>query len=262
MAARYTDAIVALTDGEYRDYLKYKMSGYRKLVTIHSGVEIERFSHVRKKVAAKKKELGLNPDRELIGTIGWLLPIKGPQYLLRAMVAVLGQGHCAELVFIGKGEMESVLKTEARSLGVADQVHFLGWRSDIPEILPLFDVFALPSLNEGMGRVLVEAMAAGRPVVATRTGGIPDLVRHGENGLLVSAGNHIELAAAINQLLSNPRQARALGRQGRLDCRRYSVENMVVKIDRLYRELLNGGGRHYGSVFRTSPANSERVLRH
>ena len=243
LAARYTDAIVALTGGEYDDYLKYQVIDPKKLTTIHSGVDIERFSKVRVDPAAKKKELGLDPDSPMVGTIGWLLPIKGPQYLLRAMASVWHSGCRSHLVFVGKGSMEGDLKTEALRLGLADRVHFLGWREDIPELLSLFDIFVLPSMNEGMGRVLVEAMAVGIPVVASRTGGIPDLVQHGKNGLLVTAGSETELAEAIQQLLSDPSRARAMGRQGKLDCYRFSLDAMVKKIDRLYEDMLRNG-RH------------------
>ncbi|HHP7234604.1 MAG TPA: glycosyltransferase family 4 protein [Desulfobacterales bacterium] len=246
LAARHTHAIVALTRSEYSDYVNYGVAGSEKLVTIHSGVDIEHFGRLSQNAAAKKKELGLNPDCPVVGTIGWLLPIKGPHHLLRAMATVLHQGHRAQLVFVGKGGMESVLRTQARSLGLADRVHFIGWRSDVADILPLFDVFVLPSLNEGMGRVLVEAMAAARPVVGSRTGGIPDLVRDGENGLLVSAGNEDELADAIGRLLSDPQWAGSLGRRGSRDCRRFSLESMVSKIDHLYRDLLAKGNGKLG----------------
>ncbi|MCP4352600.1 MAG: glycosyltransferase family 4 protein [Desulfobacterales bacterium] len=120
-----------------------------------------------------------------IGFAGWLLPIKGPMYLLKAMPQVLEKCPDTELVYVGKGDMKEQLQVQAKILGISDKVKFLGWRNDIHEIMPVLDVFALPSLNEGMGRVLVEAMAAGKPVVASRTGGIPDLVRHGETGMLV-----------------------------------------------------------------------------
>jgi glycosyltransferase involved in cell wall biosynthesis len=117
-------------------------------------------------------------------------------------------------------------------------VKFLGWRDDIPAIMPLFDVFVLPSLNEGMGRVLVEAMAAGRPVVASRVGGIPDLVRHGETGLLVTARDDEAIAASISMLLGNPARAERMGAAGRLRSLEFGVCAMVSKLDALYRSLL------------------------
>jgi glycosyltransferase involved in cell wall biosynthesis len=124
------------------------------------------------------------------------------------MTAVWREHPDAELVFVGKGELEEPLRAQASFAGCSDRVKFLGWREDISRIMPLFDVFVLPSLNEGMGRVLVEAMAAGRPIVASRVGGIPDLVRHGENGLLVPPRDDEALAESISLLLSNRRRSR------------------------------------------------------
>ena len=99
-------------------------------------------------------------------------------------------------------------------MGAADRVVFLGWRDDIEEIMPIFDVFVLPSLNEGMGRVLVEAMAAGRPVVASDVGGIPDLVKDGENGFLAEPGNARELSRGIKKLLSSETMRAQMGESG------------------------------------------------
>jgi len=104
--------------------------------------------------------------------------------------------------------------------------------------MPIFDIFVLPSLNEGMGRVLVEAMAAGKPIVASRVGGIPDLVQDGDNGLLVPPGDEKSLAAGIRQLLNDPEKAKMMGQRGKERCTQFSVESMVDKIDQLYTELL------------------------
>ncbi|MBT8365263.1 MAG: glycosyltransferase, partial [Deltaproteobacteria bacterium] len=142
------------------------------------------------------------------------------------------------LVFIGKGDLDVDLRAEAVKSSANGRVHFLGWRNDIDEIMPIFDMLVLPSLNEGMGRVLVEAMAAGKPVVASNTGGIPDLVKHGHNGLLVPPGNERALAASIGQLIDNPEKAKLMGQRGQVLCDQFSLEAMVEKIDNLYQELL------------------------
>jgi glycosyltransferase involved in cell wall biosynthesis len=141
------------------------------------------------------------------------------------------------VVFVGKGDLEGALRAQASFAGCEGRVKFLGWRDDIPEIMPLFDVFVLPSLNEGMGRVLVEAMAAGRPVVASRVGGIPDLVRHGETGLLVTPRDNEAIAASISLLLSNPRQAERMGAQGRLRCHEFGLPAMIAGLYELYRNM-------------------------
>jgi glycosyltransferase involved in cell wall biosynthesis len=181
----------------------------------------------------------LKPEDKVVGTIGWLLPIKGPMVLLKAFHRLTqGNGHPLKLVFVGKGEMENKLQKEASRAGMAERVKFLGWRDDIPDILPLFDIFVLASLNEGMGRVLVEAMAAERPIVASAVGGISDLVKNEENGLLVPPGDDAALARALTELIKNPDKARRLGANGRLLSHEYSLEAMIDKIDTLYTEML------------------------
>ncbi|MGD2269328.1 MAG: glycosyltransferase family 4 protein [Desulfobacterales bacterium] len=239
--ALLTDKMVALTEEEKKDYIRYAVCRPDKITTIHSGVEIHRFLKVKIDTLDKKDQLNLNPQKQVVGTVGWLLPIKGPMILLKAMGHVWQSNAEVELVFVGKGALEADLKKEVSRMGVSGKVKFLGWREDIHEILPLFDIFVLPSLNEGMGRVLVEAMAAARPIVASRSGGIPDLVKHQENGLLVPPGDDISLADAILNLLDDPQKAGAMGQTGKIRCQDFTAEAMVEKIDALYRTLLNGG---------------------
>jgi len=235
-----TDRIIVLTDAEGNDYTDRKVYDAAKLARVHSGVDIEKFESSTVGVIEKKRALGLAPNRVVVGFVGWLLPIKGPLYLLKAMQEVWQDYEDIDLVFIGKGELDVDLRAAALKAGANGRVHFLGWRNDIEEIMPLFDIFVLPSLNEGMGRVLVEAMAAGRPIVASDTGGIPDLVQHNYNGLLVPPGDHIALAAGIRQLMVNPHKAELMGQRGREMCDRFSLEAMIAKFDTLYRELLPG----------------------
>jgi glycosyltransferase involved in cell wall biosynthesis len=176
-----------------------------------------------------------------------LLPIKGPMYLLKAM-ARLWQSHPEiQLVFVGKGELEDELRTEALRMEASGRVSFLGWRDDIPEIMQLMDIFVLPSLNEGMGRVLVEAMAAAKPVVASRVGGIPDLVKHGQNGLLVEPGDVTGLSLAIRKLLADKKMRDEMGMKGRTMALDFGVEKMVEKIDALYSCLYQGNQVKYNA---------------
>jgi glycosyltransferase involved in cell wall biosynthesis len=182
--------------------------------------------------------LGLDPDKNVIGYAGWLLPIKGPVYLIDAIAQIVPKRSDIQLVLAGKGDQEMELRARARQMKVDQYVTFVGWRPDIHEIMPLFDLFVLPSLNEGMGRVLVEAMAAGKPVIASDTGGIPDLVKHGVNGLLFPPGDEVKLAEHISYLISHPDVAKTMGDRGREMCRRFSLESMIRKLDRLYEDLL------------------------
>jgi len=234
---RFTEKVVALTAGEKRDYVDLAVAKEQDIPVIHSGVDVGEFAVEGFDAAAKMQALGLDPQKRHVGFVGWLLPIKGPGYLLNAMTAVWPEHPDAELVFVGKGDLEGPLRAQASFAGCDGRVKFLGWRDDIPEIMPLFDVFVLPSLNEGMGRVLVEAMAAGRPVVASRVGGIPDLVQHGETGLLVTPRDDEAIAASISLLLSNPRKAERMGAQGRLRCHEFGLPAMIAKLDELYHNM-------------------------
>jgi len=240
LMAFITDRMVALSEGERNDYIALSVCDPEKLVTIHSGVEIDRYMAVQVNIQEKKRSLGLHPQGLVIGTVGWLLPIKGPMHLLRAMSFVWQSHPETGLVYVGKGDLEKELREEAFRLGVSERVSFLGWRDDIPEIMQLLDIFVLPSLNEGMGRVLVEAMAAGKPIVASNVGGIPDLVIQGENGLLVPAADAEALASGIEFFITNPEKRREMGEKGRKMAIRYGSDSMVQEIDHLYLELLRG----------------------
>ena len=238
VCALFTRRVIALTTGELNDYLALAVCRPEKLRKIHSGVDIAKFRAASVNVIEKKRKLGLIQNAAVVGFIGCLLPIKGPMHLLNAMQFVWQHVPDVQLVFIGKGDLALDLRTAALNAGAGGQVKFLGWRDDVDEILPVFDVLALPSLNEGMGRVLVEAMAAGKPIVASNVGGIPDLVRHGHNGLLVPPGDEKALADAIKWLLNDPEKSNQMGRRGRRICSQFSLEAMLAKLDRLYQELL------------------------
>ena len=233
-----SDRIITLTEGEKNDYLRLGVGRPYQLLTIHSGVDIGACVSKRVDVIDKKQSLGLLPNGLVIGFVGWLLPIKGPMVLLRAMPAVWNEHPDSTLVFVGKGDLDIDLRAEALEIEANGKVKFLGWREDVAEIMQIFDIFVLPSLNEGMGRVLVEAMAAAKPVVASRVGGIPDLVKDEKTGLLVPPGDEQALANAIMRLAKNPTEARRMGAAGKLFCHSFSLEAMVEKLGHLYDELI------------------------
>jgi glycosyltransferase involved in cell wall biosynthesis len=233
-----TDRMIALTEGERNDYITFSVSRPDKILTIHSGVEIDDYLSAQVNVEEKRESLEISTKGPVVGTVGWLLPIKGPMHLLNAMESVWMDYPETTLIFVGKGDLEEELRSKAWQMGVSDRVKFLGWRDDIPEIMQILDVFVLPSLNEGMGRVLAEAMAAGKPVIASHVGGIPDLVKPGQNGFLVEPGDVSGLSRAITRLLSDKKIRDEMGRKGREMCQDFSVEKMIEKIDVMYASLL------------------------
>ena len=242
LLGRITHHQIALTPEECNDYLSLRVSQTGNTSVIHSGVDVHRFIEGAKQRTGTRKKLGIPPDSLVIGYVGWLIPIKGVTYLVSAMAKVAEGYPRSLLVLVGKGddkgEKEMKLKEQVERAGLEDKVRFLGWRPDVDEIMGCFDVFVLPSLNEGMGRVLVEAMAAGLPIVASRVGGIPDLVKDGKNGLLVSPADATALAKAISALLEDKEKRKRMGEAGKKMCRPYSAEAMVQQIDDLYRDLL------------------------
>jgi glycosyltransferase involved in cell wall biosynthesis len=242
LLGRITHHQIALTPEEGNDYVNLGVAKSNNISVIHSGVDLNCFKRSKTESNPGRNELAIPPDSLVVGYVGWLIPIKGVTYLLGAMAEVAQRHSNSLLLLVGKGdekgEEEIKLKEQVENLGLADNVRFLGWRPDVDEIMGCFDIFVLPSLNEGMGRVLVEAMAAGLPIVASSVGGIPDLVKHGENGLLVPPANEGALERAISDLLSDEARRKNMGETGKRMCRPYSVEAMVDKIDALYKDLL------------------------
>jgi glycosyltransferase involved in cell wall biosynthesis len=241
-AATFTDRIIGLTDQESRDHLERKIGRPEQFVSIPSGVELEAFEKAQGEAHAVKTSLGLPLSARLIGSVGRLEPVKGHVYLLEAFLTLALRFPDLYLALVGEGELLPQLRSRARSEGLADRILFLGWRDDIPGLLQAFDLFVLPSLNEGMGRALVEAMAAGLPIVAARAGGVPEVLAEGGAGLLVEAGSALALARGIETLLLDPARGVRLGTRARERAHRYSVEAMLEKLGALYRELLGSEG--------------------
>jgi glycosyltransferase involved in cell wall biosynthesis len=233
--ARVTDRIVTLTDRGAREHVQYRIADPGKFATIPSGITLSAFRSVLVDPTVKRKELGLPAEGPVIGTVGRLVPIKGHEWLLKAAPRVLAEFPRATFVFLGEGPLLGRLQQVAGELGISGRVMFLGARQDVPECLAAFDLFAFPSLNEGMGRALIEAMAVGLPAVATRVGGIPDVVTDGETGILVPPQDAAALADALLTMLRDPARRQAYGQAARRSMdERFDVESMVRALDRLY----------------------------
>ena len=237
LTAFITDKIITLTEHEKRDHLKFGIAPATKFSIIHSGVDLGKFLNVSDDDTVIRRNLGIPEDSFVVGTVGRLTPVKGHRYLIEAAGKILDVRPDTTFVFLGDGELLDELKNMATELGVEENVKFLGWRSDVAEVMSVFDVFVLPSLNEGMGRVLVEAMALGKPVIASNVGGISDLVINGKNGYLLPVGDVETFAVRIKELLDDPGKREEMGNTGQKYAAGYSSEEMVKKIDRLYREL-------------------------
>ena len=237
LTASITDKIITLTEQEKKDHLRFRIAPDEKFTVIHSGVDLTAFSDARINAPAMREMLGIPPEAFVVGTAGRLTPIKGQRYLLEAAAVISARKPDLFFVFLGDGELAPELGKMATSLGIKNSM-FVGWRQDVPEVMSTFDIFVLPSLNEGMGKVLVEAMALGKPIVASDVGGIPDLVIHNHNGLLVPPADVEGLVNSINLLLHDPIKRKEMGDRGKVIAADYSAEAMIQKIDRLYDEAI------------------------
>jgi glycosyltransferase involved in cell wall biosynthesis len=208
---------------------------------IPNGIDVDRPASGDR--ARARAALGLPPGAPVIGAVGNLYAVKGHAVLLRAAAALPPSVH---VVIAGRGEEEAALRREAAALGLGDRLHLLGFRDDVPDLLAAFDIYALPSFSEGQSLALLEAMAAGRPIVATAVGGNPELLgAPSPAGLLVPPGDPAALGAALGRLLADPGAAATLAAAARARARaEFSLAVMVGRYRALYAERLAArGGR-------------------
>ena len=233
----YYEKVICVSDDLYRLCREAGVPADR-CEMLENGVDLDDYRRNRSVVEAKRR-LDLPPDRLLIGAVGRLSAEKGFDLLIRAVHQLRRDGLAVDLVVVGEGDERPRLEALAAELSLGDRVRLLGYRADLPDLYEAMDVFALSSLREGLPNVLLEAMALETPVVATRIAGVPRLVRHEENGLLVEPGSVEELTGALGLLLRDPdlrdRFARAARRTVEAD---YSFAVRMDKLRLLYDRML------------------------
>jgi len=226
-----TDEIVAVSRDAYDVSVNIENIGKRKVSTIINGIDVTKYAQVHKGQN--------NSDGVIIGHVARLSPEKDQLTLLKSFAIVAKRLENATLVIAGDGQMRQQLQTEAIQLGVADKISFLGFRNDIPELLQTFGLFVLSSIKEGTSLTILEAMAAGLPVVATNVGGNPEVVEHGHTGYIVPPKHPEKLADAIIEILSDKKKAKTMGANGRIIAQRnYSLERMCRAYEEIYWRLL------------------------
>jgi glycosyltransferase involved in cell wall biosynthesis len=238
-----TDRLVALTEAERQDHLDRNVGKADRFPVVPSGIDRERFGRARVQGKQQPDWFGCPPEALVVGSVGWLTDIKGHEYLIEAVAKLKQDFPALHLVVIGSGDRHDALLQQAELVGLRDAVHLLGHRDDIDACLAGMDVFVLPSLNEGMGRALIEAMAAGLPVIASRVGGVPSVISHQRTGLLVPPGNAAALTEALRRLLDRPEWAMQLGvAASRSVDSRYGAASMVRAIESIFAEALSVRG--------------------
>jgi glycosyltransferase involved in cell wall biosynthesis len=213
---RYGHRVIAVSEGARLHHLETARLAPGRIITIHNGIEVGRFANVppgtRERV---RDEFGIAPNAPLIVTVAVLRRPKGIQHALGALALLRRHHPTVRYLVVGDGPHRAALEQLAAEHGLEKTVVFAGSRADVPDMLAAGDVFLLPSLTEALPTVLAEAAAAGLPIVATTVGGIPEMAVHGSSAVLVAPADEPALADALSRLISNPRQAAAMGTAGR-----------------------------------------------
>lgn len=211
-----------------------------RLSVIHNGIDLSPYRAVSSdERGAIRRELGIPEDARVIGSVGLLWHVKGYEYLVKAMPEIIRRCPQTVLALVGSGEDEATLRQMASDLSITSRVLLLGWRGDIPRILPAVDVYVQPSLSEALGLSILEAGATGLPIVATSVGGVPEVLADRENARLVAPGDEAALSDAIVDLLTNAAEAGRLGARVRGTVNEhYSAQAMSTAYAGLYRGIL------------------------
>jgi glycosyltransferase involved in cell wall biosynthesis len=241
LTAPLSDAVTTCSEAVRRHAIEVFGLPPGLLRTLHNAIEIPEGGGDPRGRERVRRDLGASADDLLIGTLGRLVePKKGLAVFLAAARLLARDFPRARFAIVGDGPARDSLEERAAREGVSHCTTFAGLRRDVPDVMRAFDLFVQPSLWEGFGMTALEAMAVGTPVVASRVGGVPEVVVDGQTGLLVPPGDAQALAAACAQLLRNRDLAARLGRAGAERARaRFGIERLVRDIEDLYRELLD-----------------------
>ncbi len=238
-AASLSDALITVCDENRSQALRLRLARPEKLVTIYSGIDLKKYVPTRDPREVRL-ELGLDPDRPVVGNVGRLAEQKAPLDLVTAAKEILRSRPDAQVVLAGDGPLADEVRAAA-----ADEpgIRLIGHRSDVPDVLSAFDVFMQASLWEGLGRAATEAMVMRLPVAATAVDGVPELVEHGVTGLLSKPRDTSALAQNVLWLLNDPVEARRMGARGHSRVvPAFDVDHMVRSIERVYERVLATAG--------------------
>lgn len=238
LMARGTDRIITLTDLGKRDHIAYGIAPENRFATIPCAIDLSRFKGAKQSGLILREKLGLKAQQPLVLWVGRLVPIKGCEQFIEACALVAESEPDARFFMVGDGEVRDKLRGLATSLGLESRLEITGEWTDIVPWMGAADMFVLSSHNEGLGRVILEAMATQKPVVATDVGGVAEIVFDGETGYLVPPRSPQSLADGMLKLLHDPTKAKAMGQSGFKRAQSYDLQKMTEDTAMLYEDLL------------------------
>jgi glycosyltransferase involved in cell wall biosynthesis len=247
MLAPHTDLAIAVSESTAEFTIRARQMPKERTKIVYLGAPLEEFARQRSRqeIADARAELGIAPDTTAIGTVTRLMPAKGNRFLVDAAPRVLAAHPGARFFVIGEGELQRALEEQARALGLGDRFVFTGFTRDVARALSALDIVVFPSLAEGTPLTVFEALAMGKPIVATDADGLVDVLTNHIDAIVVPKANAEALARAINELIDSPELAARLSAEARMTGSRYDIAVFVRKMERLY-ELLHESSRVSG----------------
>jgi glycosyltransferase involved in cell wall biosynthesis len=239
---RLADAVACVSDAVRHSVARYA-DDLDKLSTVYSGIDLAAF-RAAARPGSVRRQLHIPDSAPVLSLIAQITPWKGHEFLLAALPRVLGEFPALRVLLVGRpmspddARFLRTLESRVRKSGLAPAVAFLGWRDDVSSVIADSDLVVMPSRAEPFGRAALEALALGKPVVATRSGGLPELVRHQKTGLLVDYGDARALADALIRLLASPDLRLRLGLAAADDAQRFDISRTVLQVQHLYDNLL------------------------
>ena len=259
LLAPHTDLAIAVSESTGEFTTRARLMPAERTKVVYLGAPLDEFARPRSEaeVAAARQAMGIAPGTAAIGTITRLMPSKGNQYLVEAAPKVLARHPAIRFFVVGEGELQSQLEAQANALGLGDRFVFRGFARDVGAALSAFDLVVFPSLWEGTPLTVFEALAMGKPIVATNADGLVDVLTDRKDALIVPKADAAALADAVSYLIEKPHIAAELGEEARKTGRRYDIAAFVRKMERLY-ELLHETSRVPGPPSRGRFGGSSR----
>jgi sugar transferase (PEP-CTERM/EpsH1 system associated) len=252
-AARYADRFFCVSQDIARDAQFHRIVSAKKIFVVPNGIDTAQFAAAAAQRPQVREELSIPADAPVIGTLGRLNEVKRQDVLIKAFAQVKKQIPSARLLLVGDGPMRDELGALTRELNIAEDVHFAGYTSDPQRFLGAMDVFALTSRSEGMPLSVLESWAAGVPVVASRVGGLPEMVRDGETGMLIEAGDVAGFAGAFARILTSAEFAGSLREKAQAHVHeRFDTAAMMNDYLRHYMEVLASSGKRHSAAQRAA----------
>ena len=245
--APHTDLAIAVSESTGEFTTRARLMPAERTKVVYLGAPLDEFARQRseKEIADAREAMGIAPGTIAVGTITRLMPSKGNQHLIDAAPVILQRHPKARIFIVGEGELQGELEARARALGLGDKLVFSGFMRDVAAALSAFDIVAFPSLWEGTPLTVFEALAMGKPIVATDADGLLDVLTDRKDALIVPKANAAALARGIGEVIDNPALASSLVAEARKTGQRYDIAAFVRKMERLY-ELLHQTSRATG----------------